>query len=113
MDKAFIAQGVATKLFATEKAVDCAVAEASQLLSEMMSARQVMGFSAVVGNEAAAKVAQAIAALSEARGAVVAAHNELADVQARLGIRTKLGVEPKGSPTAQLQREAEQLRRAG
>ena len=96
MDKALIAQRVANKLFATENAVDAAILEATQLLGGMIEARQEMGFSAVLGSDAAAKIGAALAALTEARAAVVGAHNELAETKLRLGIRTRMvGTGPK------------------
>ena len=96
VEKALIAQRVANKLFATENAIDAAILEATQLLGGMIEARQEIGFSAVLGSDAAAKIGAALSALTEARGAVVHAHNELAETKLRLGIRTKLaGVGPK------------------
>ena len=91
MDKVFVAQGVANKLFATEVAIDTALSEASQLVAEMVQARQQLGASALLGNEAISKVSEAIATLSAARTAVVVAHNELAESKLRMGIRTKMG----------------------
>jgi len=90
MDKALIARTVANKLFATEAAVDTAIVETSKLLGGLVEARQEMNVSTVVGNEVFAKVAAALSALSEARTAMVDAHNELAEVKLRVGIRTKL-----------------------
>jgi hypothetical protein len=90
MDKALIAQTVANKLFATENAVDTAILEASKLMGGLIDARQEMRVSAVVGDDAVAKIAAALGALAEARKAVVEAHHELAEVKLRVGIRTKL-----------------------
>jgi hypothetical protein len=90
MDKTLIAQTVANKLFATEDAVDKSIVEASKLLAGLVEARQEMRLSAVVGDDVVAKVAVALGALAEARKAVVEAHNELAEVKLRVGIRTKL-----------------------
>jgi len=106
MDKAFIAQGVANKLFATEKSLDKAIADASTLLASMVEARSQLGVAACVGNDAIARVSQTIATLGEARSQVVAAHEDLADVKTRIGIRTKLiGVDPKlpPAPTGELE----------
>ncbi len=91
MDKAFVAQGVANKLFATEKAIDQAIADASLLVAEMVQARQMLNVSAVLGDDSMAKTAKAIATLAEARSAIVAVHHELEETKLRLGIRTKLG----------------------
>jgi hypothetical protein len=95
MEKVFVAQGVAKKLFATEHAVDGALAEAAELMSEMLRAKKDVNLSSVVGDEAASKLVDAIKALGEARTAMVAVHNELNDVKLRLGIRTKMGFEDK------------------
>jgi ABC-type sugar transport system substrate-binding protein len=95
MEKVFVAQHVATKLFATESAVDGALAEAAELMSEMLKARKDVNVSMVVGDDAASKLVDAIKALGEARTAMVGVHNELAEVKLRLGIRTKMGYEDK------------------
>ena len=113
MDRAFVAQGVANRLFATENSIDRALADASQLMAEMLEARQTLRVSAVVGGEATAKVAEAIAALSQARTAVVAAHGELAGVRDRIGIRTKLIGEQLKTLEAKPQAGGEEIRRAG
>jgi hypothetical protein len=91
MEKAFVAQRVAKKLFVTEAAVDGALAEASELMSEMLRARKDVHVSMVFADDAAVKMVEAIKALSEARTAMVGVHNELNEAKLRLGIRTKLG----------------------
>ena len=64
--------------------------------------------SAVVGDNASAKLVEALAALGEARTAIVGAHNELNDVKLRIGVRTKMtGWEDKPPQFAQ---ENEDLR---
>jgi ABC-type sugar transport system substrate-binding protein len=95
MEKVFVAQRVATKLFATESAVDGALAEAAELMSEMLKARKDVNVAMVVGDDAASKLVDAIKALGEARTAMVGVHNELAEVKLRLGIRTKMEFEDK------------------
>ncbi|MDP3173884.1 hypothetical protein [Phenylobacterium sp.] len=90
MEKVFVAQRVANKLFATENAVDGALAEAAEFMSEMLKARKDVHVSLVLGDEATAKLVDAIKALGEARTAMVGVHNELAEVKLRLGIRTKM-----------------------
>lgn len=91
MEKLLVAKGVADKLIKTELSVDQAIADATSLLGGMVSARVDLKVSATLGDEAATKVAAAIAALTEARQAVVAAHKELDETRLRMGIRTKLG----------------------
>ena len=91
MDKVFAAKRVATKLRSAEHSIDAALVEASELVAEMVRARREMGLAANVGDAAFAKLAAAMSALTEARTSMVAAHAELADVQGRLGIRTRMG----------------------
>ena|SRR5258706_3367732 len=93
MEKAFVAQRVAKKLFVTEAAVDGALVEASELMSEMLKARKDVNVSMVFADDAQAKLMEAIKALSEARTAMVAVHNELNEAQLRLGVRTKMIIE--------------------
>jgi len=101
MEKAFVAQRVAKKLFVTEAAVDGALAEASELMSEMLKARKDVNASMVFADDAAVKMVEAIKALSEARTAMVGVHNELNEAKLRLGIRTKLsGIENKPAALA-------------
>ena len=95
MEKAFVAQRVAKKLFVTEAAVDGALAEAAELMSEMLKARKDVNASMVFADDAAVKMVEAIKALSEARTAMVAVHNELNEAKLRLGIRAKMGLENK------------------
>ncbi|WP_347276669.1 hypothetical protein [Caulobacter segnis] len=106
VEKAFVAQRVANKLFATENAIDAAMVEASEMMSEMLKARKELGVSAVVGDQASAKLVEAIAALGAARTAMVEAHGVLGETKLRLGIRTKLaGFEMKEASAASV-REA-------
>ena len=86
-----VARRVATKLFATENAVDAALVEATEMMSEMLRARKDINLAATSSDPAIAKVAAAITALSQARTAMVEAHGELNDLKLRLGIRTKMG----------------------
>src|SRR5579875_2803177 len=101
MERALVAQHVANKLFATENSIDQAIADASLLIGELVKARKELGVSAVFADEAFTKATAAIAALGEARHAIIAAHHELADAKLRVGIRTKMvGASPK-PPTTQ------------
>jgi flagellin-like hook-associated protein FlgL len=93
MEKAFVAQRVAKKLFVTEAAVDGALVEASELMSQVLTARKEVNTSLVFADDVQVKLMDAMKALSEARTAMVAVHNELNEAQLRLGIRTKMTVE--------------------
>ena len=90
MEKVFVVQKVARKLFATEAALDAAMTEAAELMAEMLKARKDLHLSAVVGDRASAKLVEALAALGEARSAMVEMHGELNDVKLRIGVRTKM-----------------------
>lgn len=93
MDKVFVAKRVAKKLFETEAAVDGALIEATELMSEMLKARAEVNTSLVFADDVQVKMMEAMKALSEARTAMVAVHSELNDAKLRLGIRTRMGVE--------------------
>lgn len=86
MEKTEVAKKVADKLFATEHAVDEAMVRASQLLETMVEARRELRLSAVVGEVATSRAAESIAALSEARRAVMAAHGALQNLQRKMEI---------------------------
>ena len=100
MEKAFVAQRVAKKLFTTEAAVDSAMVEASELMSEMLKARQDVNVSLVFADDVQVKMMQALKALSEARSAMVGVHSELNEAKLRLGIRTKMDGMNKPPPEA-------------
>jgi len=57
------------------------------------------------------KMMEAMKALSEARTAMVAVHNELNEAKLRLGIRTKMDAENK--PPSAVERSATTLREVG
>jgi hypothetical protein len=111
MEKAFVAQRVANKLFATEAAVDGAFAEASELMSEMLKARKDVNASLVFADDVQVKMMEAMKALSEARTAMVGVHNELNEAKLRLGIRAKMGLEDKNFASADA--EPATLRKVG
>jgi len=95
MEKVFVAQKVANKLFTTEAAVDGALAEAAELMSVMLAARKDVNASLVFADDVQVKLMEAMKALSDARSAMVGVHNELNEAKLRLGIRTKMGYENK------------------
>ena len=90
MDKAFVAQRVAQKVWSAEGAVDTAMVEAAELMAAIMAARQELKVSAEVTDKATTDLAAAISALGQARTALISAHGELAEAKLRVGIRTKL-----------------------
>jgi uncharacterized coiled-coil DUF342 family protein len=110
MEKVFVAQRVANKLNTTEEAVDTAMNEAAELMSEMLKARRELGLSTTFGDEAAAKMVEAMKALGEARTAMVAVHSELNEAQLRIGVRTRMDFI---KPLAREERKAATLRNVG
>lgn len=90
LDKAFVAQRVATKVWSAENAVDAAMTEAANLMADIMAARQDLRVSADVTDAATAKLVEAMSALSQARTSLIDMHGELATAKDRLGIRTKM-----------------------
>lgn len=99
VDKVFVAKRVATKLRGAEHSIDAALVEATEMVAELLRARKELGLAANVGDVAVSKLTAAVAALAEARTSMVAAHAELAEVQLRIGIRTRLdGAEEKAEP---------------
>ena len=95
MDKAQVIASVAGDLKATEQSVDEAIARATTLVQSMIGSRAALNLSPVVGAEAQAKAMEAIAALSAARQAAVACHEELAKDHRRLGYGVYAGFETK------------------
>lgn len=85
MYKAEVVNGVANELYATEKALDAAIAQTGAFVQAMIACREPLEISAIAGAGAQAKAMEAIAALAEARNAVIAAHQELAKDHRRLG----------------------------
>jgi hypothetical protein len=81
MEKAFVAQRVAKKLFVTEAAVDGALAEASELMSEMLKRlAEALGpvrASDIMTNEDVARVAMAAMRDADLRPFVDALNKEM------------------------------------
>lgn len=90
MEKIFVVKRVAAKLHGSEAAIDTAMVQVADLMADMVQARKDLGLSATVGADATAKVMAAMAALSEARTAMVDAHGSLDQTRLRLGVRTKM-----------------------
>lgn len=116
MDKIEVVKKVADKLFATEHAVDDAMVRASQFLESMVEARRDLKLSAVAGELATTRVCESIAALSEARRAVMAAHNALSNLQRKMNVEDPVewtgkpqeGVEPEAAARPNLRVAASQ-----
>jgi glutamine phosphoribosylpyrophosphate amidotransferase len=81
------AENLASRLFATEKAVDEAIRKMADLAGYMPTARMDANLSAVVGQDAISRAAETLSALVGARGHLVATHNRLADTRDQIGLR--------------------------
>lgn len=91
MEKIFVAQRVFNKLVETEEAVDTAFAQSAELMSVMLQARKDLGANIKFADDAQAKLMDAIKAMSDARTAMCAVHNQLGEAKLRIGIRTSMG----------------------
>jgi len=86
MDKLEVMRTVVDDLYATERAVDDAIAQSTDFIATMIQSRRDVNLSAVVGAEAQARMMEAVAALGTARAAVMAAHADLSKVQRLVGL---------------------------
>lgn len=92
-------QLVATRLIATEHAIDNALINASELTSDILEARKAINIAAHFGQEALEQTSKAAGALMEARRAIIEAHRELAETQVQIGLREhSFGGLPTKSP---------------
>lgn len=85
MDRSQVIAGLAADLHATEKSVDAAITQATTLVQSMIGARALLSVSPVAGAGSQAKAMEAIAALGEARAAIVACHAELQKDHRKMG----------------------------
>lgn len=79
--------GAAT-LFDTEKSIDLAIHQTSNLIGELVRMRMEGKFSAVLGQEVFDGCSEAMTKLTEARKAMVATHGRLDEVKSIIGCRT-------------------------
>lgn len=86
MDRIRVASGVAEALFATEAAVDEALARAVGLMRQMMDARRSLGLAPTAGGPALMRVTAAVDALGEAQREIVRTHGELESLGKDLGL---------------------------
>jgi hypothetical protein len=87
MDKALVASAVAEELFATEAAVEDALAQAVRLMRRMIDARRELGLPARTGDPALRRVSAAVDGLGEAQKEIIRAHGELEGLKGELGLR--------------------------
>jgi len=92
-----VADVLASRLFATEAAIDVALREAALLMAALPAARAGARLSPVTGQSAFDDVADSVGALSAARGHIVGAHVSLAAIARKLGL-DDLAVGPLDKP---------------
>jgi hypothetical protein len=85
MDRNQVVASVAGELYATEKALDAAITQATTLVQSMIGARAALSISAVAGTGSQSKAMETIAALGTARDAIVACHAELQKDHRKMG----------------------------
>jgi hypothetical protein len=81
-----IAEQIADALFQAEAAIDMALSKTATLTGVMPALRGDAGLSALIGQDAVERASQAIAALADARRAIVETHKELSVVQGQIGL---------------------------
>ena len=91
------ARKIASELHQAEDAIDEAMIRIAQLAVALPAARRDTNMSAIVGQEAVAKVAHALAAAGEVRQLLTDAHLALSATQKQVGLGTRMfgaGVKP-------------------
>ena len=91
------AQKIAAELHGAEDAIDETMIRIAQLAAALPAARRDTNMSAIVGQEAMAKVANALAAAGEVRQLLTDAHIALTATQKQVGLGTRMfgaGVKP-------------------
>ncbi len=81
------AQHIASNLFATEAAIDAALAKAAELAGAMPQARLHAEVGANFGQDAMASATRTMTILVEARKALLETHEHLAETQRLAGLR--------------------------
>lgn len=91
------AKKIASELHQAEDAIDETMIRIAQLAAALPAARRDTNMSAIVGQEAVAKVAHALAAAGEVRQLLTDAHIALTATQKQVGLGTRMfgaGVKP-------------------
>ena len=94
------ARKIASELHQAEDAIDETMIRIAQLAAALPAARRDTNMSAIVGQDAMAKVANALAAAGEVRQLLTDAHLALTATQKQVGLGTRMfgaGVKPPAS----------------
>jgi hypothetical protein len=84
------AEKIASELFEAENAVDQAIIKLAKLAGTLPVARFDTNMSAIVGQDALAKVTQAVAAAGQVRQMVADAHQALSETQRQVGLGARM-----------------------
>jgi len=111
-ERRMVAEQIAGALFEAEAAIDAALSKTAQLTGVMPALRSKAGLSALIGQDALEHASQAIAALAEARRAIVETHKQLSVAQTQAGLGAVMVGEPgdKPPPASGFLREGRRLR---
>ncbi len=90
VEKVFVVKSVAEKLWATENAIDGAIASAATLMGGLVEARQELAVPHLLTDTATSKIAEAMNLLAQARHAMIESHGALHEARLRIGVRTRL-----------------------
>lgn len=99
------AKKIASELHHAEDAIDEAMIRIAHLAAALPAARRDTNMSAIVGQEAVAKVAHALAAAGEVRQLLTDAHIALTATQKQVGLGTRMfgaGVKPPAGSNGSL-----------
>lgn len=97
------AEKIATELFEAENAVDQAIIKLAKLAGTLPVARFDTNMSAIVGQDAVAKVTQAVAAAGQVRQMVTDAHQALSETQRQVGLGARMFGAGMDKPRSQAQ----------
>lgn len=97
MSRLTVGEGLATRLYAAEAAIDHALTETATFAAALPAARTDAWLSAVTGQGAFEEAAAAITALARARAHIVRTHATLAALARKLGLEA-LAVGPVDKP---------------
>jgi len=107
-----VAEQIADALFEAEAAIDAALSKTAALTGVMPSLRRAAGASALIGQDAVERASQAIAALADARRAIVETHKELSIAQTQMGLGAVMVGDPGQKPDVTTHDEVRVGRRA-
>lgn len=85
-ERRMAAEQIAVALWDAESAVDVALTKTANFTGTIPALRRQAGASALIGQEAMERASQAVAALAEARRALVEAHKELTIAKQQVGL---------------------------